>query len=129
MIVTLCEHSRFSQKPRVLVVAPETIGIQKVTKGSKESTKEQTELQTVFDKLFGTSLDSIADLSEINKSDTTTDDKNDIILGALRDILLICEVCKKKTENMIPTTTKPLLTTDRAVRQLPNITTLPPPGW
>ena len=129
MIVTLCVHSRFSQKPRVLVVAPETIGIQKVTKGSKESTKEQTELQTVFDKLFGTSLDSIADLSEINKSDTTVDDKNDIILGALRDILLICEVCKKKTENMIPTTTKPLLTTDRAVRQLPNITTLPPPGW
>ena len=129
MIVTLCEHSRFSQKPRVLVVAPETIGIQKVTKGSEESTKEQTELQTVFDKLFGTSLDSIADLSEINKSDTTADDKNDIILGALRDILLICEVCKKKTENMIPTTTKPLLTTDRAVRQLPNITTLPPPGW
>ena len=67
-----------------------------MTKISNEGETSTSELQTVFEKLFGNGLKSITDLAEVNNSEVSTDDKNDIILGALRDILFICEVCKKK---------------------------------
>ena len=111
----------YSQEPRVLVVDPATVGLQKNVQITNEDTKKITDLQNVFDKLFGNSLQGVTDLSEISNSDSTTEDKNNIILGALRDILLICEVCKKKVQTMttISTTSTTKETTTRS---------LPPPG-
>ena len=76
-------------------------------------------LQTVFDKIFGSEIHGATQLADITHGLSTTDIKTDIILGALRNILLVCEICKTKTRQVIATTRDPKL--------LPNITTLPPP--
>ena len=93
-------NTLYSQEPRVLVVDPATVGLQKNVQITNEDTKKITDLQNVFDKLFGNSLQGVTDLSEISNSDSTTEHKNNIILGKLRNILLICEVCKNKVPIM-----------------------------
>ena len=114
-----------SQEPRVLVVDPATVGLQKNVQITNEDTKQTTELQNVFDKLFGNSLQGITDLNKISDSNSATEDKSNIILGALRDILLICEVCKKKVPPMTPSTTISTTTTTKETSTRPPTTKRP----
>ena len=92
----------------------------------------------MFDKLFGIGAKSGTQLGDITNAASTTEVKNEIILGALRNILLICEICKTKRTQMNPTvsttintsttTTTTTVSTTKRARDLPDVTTLPPPG-
>ena len=76
--------------------------------------KEDISIQTVFDKLFGFEADSANEIED-NTDDRPhkLPDKTDIILGALRNVLLVCEICKSKTRHLIvPSTTSPPVMTD-----------------
>ena len=127
------------QEPRVNVLPPETIGMKQNNKQADSNNKKDADLLTVFDKLFGIEVEDISNgLSPATKS------KNDIVIGALRNILLVCEICKSKTRHMTPQTTTisptttlptttlpttiPPTTTRGNPKALPNVTTLPPPG-
>ena len=118
-------NTLYSQEPRVLVVDPATVGLQENVQITNKDTKKITDLQNVFDKLFGNSLQGVTDLNEISNSDSSTEDKNNIILGALRDILLICEVCKKKVPAMTPSTTISTTTTTKETSTRPTTTKRP----
>ena len=78
----------------------------------------------MFDKLFGIEVNSETELEDITNGAATSEIRNEIILGALRNILLICEVCKTKRTHMSSTT----MSTTKKSRDLPDVTTLPPPG-
>ena len=56
--------------------------------------KKDMTLQTVFDKIFGSEINGATQLADITDGMSTTDIRTDIILGALRNILLVCEICK-----------------------------------
>ena len=115
------------QEPKVLVVPPETIGLKQNNKNNDRNNNENgLALQNVFDKLFGIEVNSETELKDITNGVSTTEIKNEIILGALRNILLICEVCKTKRTHMSTTTIS--TTTTKKSRDLPDVTTLPPPG-
>ena len=96
--------------------------------------KEDISIQTVFDKLFGFEVDSANEIED-NSEDHLHQipDKTDIILGALRNVLLVCEICKSKTRHlMVPSTTSPpvipdTMPTTKRSRQL-EITTRVPIG-
>ena len=122
------------QEPKVLVVPSETIGLSRDVKNAVKHNKKDISIQTVFDKLFGFEVDSANEIED-NSEDHLHQipDKTDIILGALRNVLLVCEICKSKTRHLIvPTTTSPpvipdTMPTTKRSRQL-EITTRVPIG-
>ena len=54
----------------------------------------------MFNKIFGSGVDREFQPADITKGMSTTDIKTDIILGALRNILLVCEICKPKLKTL-----------------------------
>ena len=92
----------FLQQPKVLVVDGSTVGIQHARRGRNIADKineQDLTVQTIFEKVFSTNI----------KSETSQEIKSEVILGALRNVLLVCEICK------VPPT-KPVEATERPVR-------------
>merc|ERR1712242_587492 len=97
-----------AQDPRVLVVPPEAIGL-KGREGRKydgygllpSTTSAISTLQTVFDKVFHSKSNIMS----------TDDMKTEIILGSLRNVLLVCELCPKPPTD--PPTTPKITTSTR----------------
>ena len=59
--------------------------------------KKDMTLQTVFDKIFGSEVNGATQLDDVTYGMSTTDIKSDIIVGALRNIFLVCEICRNFT--------------------------------
>jgi hypothetical protein len=111
------------------VLPGKTIGLQPNNKSSdRNNNANDLALKNVFDKLFGSKVNSNTQLEDITNGASTTEIKNEIILGALRNILLICEVCKTKRAHMSSTTSTISTPTTKKSRGLPDVTTLPPLG-
>ena len=71
----------------MLVVDGSRVGIQIARNGrnvADEISERDLIVQTIFEKVFSTNI----------KSQTSQDIKAEVILGALRDVLLVCEICK-----------------------------------
>ena len=96
----------FPQQPKVLVVDASRVGIQ-IARNGRNIELEKTSLdeisgkdltvQTIFEKDFSTSI----------KLQTSQDIKSEVILGALRNVLLVCEICKVPPLKPVKTTERP----------------------